>query len=381
MRRNFLGLCLAALAAATTLAPEVRAGDDRAGLRITEQWRLLPRPPFQRPADPEITARITRQIDPLAAFFQPGGSTVSSQTIGDSLIEAKARVQLFRLESLLRLYVRAFPDLEKFRREVKEVEDGLGAYSYAVDSLNFAEEKFKKDNEARPPDAARRAEQESVLKGLQKKKETAQVVFARLVENSPLGDDLAELRSAVASSFAGWGFSKDRAYVSHELDRVLRDARDGRFNFNLLEDGVHEFRRRLRWFPMLIDSLDGLVLLRDDPPGACPVPALQTLEGSHAARHRYSNPALAFPSSRPCTLSRCLLWPVVKTTNDLGHLKDVAQGNAAIEAALDDNDDEVDVATSNKITAEESARANAIRTELLSSRALDALMGQLSACN
>ena len=128
---------------------------------------------------------------------------------------------------------------------------------------------------------------------------------------------------------------------------------------------------------MMVDSLDGLIVLRDDPPGACPVPALEALAGSHAATHKYSNPALSFPATHPCTISRCLLWQVVKTTDEIGRLKDVAEGNAAVEAALDIDDD---VASSNKVTPEEIARAKTIRTELLSSHALDSLMSQLSSC-
>src|SRR5262249_102495 len=149
--------------------------------------------------------------------------------------------------------------------------------------------------------------------------------------------------------------------------------------FNQLEDGIHEFRRRLRWFPMLIDSLDGLVVLRNDPPGACPVPALEALSGTRAAKHRYSNPELRFPATRPCTISRSLLCQVVKTEDDIGRLKDVAQGNLAVEAALE-ADDTIDVASSNKATPEEIAHANAMRAELFSTRALDSLLNQLSSC-
>ena len=197
-------------------------------------------------------------------------------------------------------------------------------------------------------------------------------------QRNTLASDLPELRSVVHSSLAGWGRSKDLAYVNRELQRVLKNVRDGRFDFNKLEDGIHEFRRRLRWFPMLIDSLDGLILVHDDAPGACPVPALEALAGSAAAKHRYANPALRFPASHPCTISRCLLWQVSKTVRDIGRIKDEAQGDAAVETALDDAD--IDVASSNSVTLEESARARAIRTELFSSRALDSLMAQLSSC-
>jgi hypothetical protein len=378
MRRAHFNSCLVLAACAWILAPQAHVGDQDTTLRIAGQWRIFPRAPFAHPADEEITARLTRQIDSLVALLQPDGSNVPLETLGDSLIDAKARSQLFRLESLLRLYARAFPDLEKYLREIKAVEDSLGAYSYAVDSLNFARDKFAKDNQTQAPDAGRKAEQEQLLEALARKQATARAVLAKRLERSTLGSDLPELRSAVHSSFVGWGPSKDVAYVNRELQRALRNVRDGRFNFNLLEDGIHEFRRQLRWFPMHIDSLDGLILVRDDPPGACPVPALEALAGSGAARHRYANPALRFPATHPCTISRCLLWLVSKTVRDIGHLKDEAQGNLAVESAL--ADDDIDVATSNNVTPEESARAKAIRTELYSSRALDSLMAQLSSC-
>jgi len=354
MRKVHLKSCIVLAAGVSMWAPQARAGDE------------------------ETTARLTRQIAPLGTFFPPDRSKVPIETLVDSLIDGKAaRNQLFRLESLLRLYRRAFPDLEKYRREVKELEDGLGDYAFATDSVNFASDKFNSENATQAPGAARKAQQERVLAGLEKKKVVARRVLTKLVEKSRLGADLPRLQSVVVSRFAGWSASKDLAYVKVELQRSLKDVRDGRFDFNRLEDGIHEFRRRLRWFPVLIDSLDGLILVRDDPPMACAVPALKTLAESDVAKHRYSNPPLRFPATRSCTISRCLLWQVVKTTNDIGNLKDDAQGNAAIAAALDDD---IDVAVGNYVTAEQSASARAMRTEILSSRALDSVMTQLSSC-
>jgi hypothetical protein len=356
--------------------PTVRAGGPPAPL-AQQQWRIFPHSPFRRGADEEIAARFTRQIEPLASFFQPEPSS-ETETIADALLEAKARNQFFRVESLLRLYRRAFPDLEKYLASVKEIEDGIGAYSYAVDSLKFAEDEFKKENQARPATPARLAEQEKALEGLRKKKAAARIVFTKVVDRSTLSADLPELRSQLGSNLVGWPARRDLEYVNGELVRVLKDVKDGRYNFNQLEDGIHEFRRQLRWFPMMIDSLDGLILLRDDPPGACPVPALESLKGTRAATHKYSNPELSFPATHPCTISRCLMWPVVKTVDEIGRLKDEAEGNAAIGAALDVDDDHV--AWSNKVSPEEIARAKTIRTELMASRALDSLMGQLSSC-
>jgi len=339
---------------------------------------LLGSRPRYRPGSEESIARLTRRIDPLVPLFPPARRSTPLETFVDSLVEGDARAQLFRLESLLRLYRHKFPTLAEHLRQVKEVEDGLGAYTYAVESLKFAKEKFKKENQtqAQGPDAAQQTEQEKILEGLGKKEEMARNGLKRLLERSTLGSDLQPLRSQVNSRFTGWGYAKDVPYVKRQLQRTLKDVRDGKFDFNKLEDGVHEFRRQLRWFPMTIDSLDGLILVRDDPEGACPVPALEKLAGSAAARHRYSNPELRFPAEHSCTISRCLLWQVVKTVRDIGRLQNEAQGNLAVDGALDD----IDVASSNEITPAETARAEAIRIELFESRALESLMAQLSSC-
>ena len=357
--------------------PQVRAGSGEPAQYVDGQWRILPRAPFARPADPEITGRITRQIDRLAAAYRPDGSNRPNERLGDFLIDERVRIQLFRLEALLRLYVRVFPDLEKYRLSVKNVEDGLGAYTFAVDSVAFAKDKFKDENRAKPPDAARTAEQDKTLQGLEQKHAAARAAFTKLVERSTMEADLPELRSMVLSTFAGWSPSEDIGFVTGELLRVLKKVRHDRFNFNLLEDGIHEFRRQLRWFPVLIDSLDGLILVREDPPGACPVPTLESLAGSRAARHRYANPELAYPATRPCNISRCLLWQVVKTVDEMGRLKDDIQGEASVSTALDD---EYDVPSSNFVTPQEIARAQSMRTELFSSRAIESLMTQLSSC-
>src|SRR5262249_55667882 len=171
------------------------------------------------------------------------------ETFVDSLVEGDARAQLFRLESLLRLYRHKFPTLAEHLRQVKEVEDGLGAYTYAVESLKFAKEKFKKENQtqAQGHDAAQQTEQEKILEGLGKKEEMARNGLKRLLERSTLGSDLQPLRSQVNSRFTGWGYAKDVPYVKRQLQRTLKDVRDGTFDFNKLEDGVHEFRRQLRW--------------------------------------------------------------------------------------------------------------------------------------
>ena len=329
-----------------------------------------------QPGSGEVTARLTRRIDALLALFLSRGN-VSPDSLIDSLIADNARSELFRMESLLRLYRHKFPNLTQPLKQVKGAEDGLGEYLYAVESLNFASDKFRKENQARRPTAAQQSEQEKTLAGLEKKRTVARGVLAKWLETSTLSVDLRSLRSQVGPRFRGWGTAKDTPFVKKELQQLLKQVRDGHYDFSKLEDGIHEFRRQLRWFPMTLDGLDGLLVVRDEPAGKCPVPALDALAGSAAAKNKYSNPALRFPAAHPCAISRCLLWEVSKTIRDLGRLKDDAQGSLAIEAALDED---LDVSSSTVASSEETARATAIRNDLNSSHALDSLMAQISSC-
>jgi hypothetical protein len=221
------------------------------------------------------------------------------------------------------------------------------------------------------------ADHAMVLDRLARRQDTARTALATLLERTTLGSDLASLRSQVGPRFRGWGTSKDVVYVNRQLRVMLTHVRDGTYDFTKLDGGIHEFRRQLRWFPLTIDSLDGLVLVRDDPPGHCPVPALEALAGSAAARNKYANPSLRYPAPHACTVSRCLLWQVAKTVRDLGRLKDEAEGTLAIEWALDED---VDISSTHDVTPAEFARATSIRAELNSTRTLDVLIGQLSSC-
>src|SRR5215470_13689009 len=138
------------------LAPAAGAQSEPAHLRLArQQWRIFPHSPLRRGVDEEINARFTRQIELLGSLFQPDESSNPSEPIADSFLEAKVRNQLFRLESLLRLYRKAFPDLEKYLVSVKEIEDAVGDYSYPVDSLKFAEEQFNAEDRRQAANAAR----------------------------------------------------------------------------------------------------------------------------------------------------------------------------------------------------------------------------------
>lgn len=319
-----------------------------------------------QPGSHETARRITRPIDRVLEIFD--SPTASSDGFIDHLLAKDAREELFRTEAVLRLYRHKFPMLERDLTAVKSLEDEVGDYAYSVDTLKFANERFQ----SAPP-----ANAQAILTRLEQQQATARDHLTQLLRSGRVAPPLIATRAEADQTFRGWGTAQDTPFVKEKLHEMLARLRDDRFDFTRLEDGIHEFRRRLRWFPLTIDGLDGLITVRDDPPGMCPAPALEHLAGTRAANHKYANPTLAHPAVSPCEISRCLLWQVSKTIRDLGRVKDDAEGDMAIEWALDKG---VGPSATHKATPAETERALALRAELNSSHALDLLMSQLSSC-
>lgn len=60
--------------------------------------------------------------------------------------------------------------------------------------------------------------------------------------------------------------SKDREgiveFLTEEIEEIEQAVRQGEYDFHLLEEGVHEFRRHLRWISIYAHALYGLMQLR-----------------------------------------------------------------------------------------------------------------------
>src|SRR5437016_3177783 len=95
-----LAACVGLLAPLAASAPRQLTGSSR----------------FQVGSD-DVTARLTRRIDPLTTLFQ--SPSAASDTFIDSLIAGDARAELFRMESLLRLYRHKFSNLTPHLQQVK----------------------------------------------------------------------------------------------------------------------------------------------------------------------------------------------------------------------------------------------------------------------
>jgi len=172
-----------------------------------------------------------------------------------SLYKNGARNIVFRLEALCRLYrgIHNKTFFDKWYKEFKALEDTLGA----MDHHHAMHVEF------------------SAYKPL--KKSSDQVLYKCLEEETGFLNDVLKtngwLNGEALGAFliglkkANWLDAEEDsiAYttgVHKELKKLDKKYRSGDIDLDLLEEGLHEFRRRLRWVSIYASTSDGILQLR-----------------------------------------------------------------------------------------------------------------------
>lgn len=172
------------------------------------------------------------------------------------LLEAGARNHLFRLEALCRIYRKTIDRkiFDPLYEVCKEAEDQLGKIDYFNSFYKeFLNQKkipvsfityFLKhrDNEIRKLNDA--IGSGNLLTG----EKSLNDIFL------PLKSIKWPARESERKGIA--------LFLVDQIDRFQQQFKDGVLNFHDLENGVHEFRRKLRWISIYAQSLNGLIQLK-----------------------------------------------------------------------------------------------------------------------
>ncbi len=110
--------------------------------------------------------------------------------------------------------------------------------------------------------------------------------------------------------------------MKSELSRRLEKIESTPYDMNELEDGIHELRRHLRWFPIYAESLNGLFQLDDTHN---PVKAYEPLLQEGIATSKYVNLPAGDREKDPINISKSLYCGLMQLTLDLGALKDAGE--------------------------------------------------------
>jgi hypothetical protein len=198
--------------------------------------------------------RFKKLIVPLSTLID---NARDNQNPAPYLFSNGARDILFRLEALCRIYKSLHNKklFEKLLEDFKELEDSFGE----VDNFDTYEKEFLKIKNLPPAFInyfveGRINAQEKVNQKLSKKKWLTEKE-SKLSEIEASINDADWLEPAAEKIAIG-------EFMVKQIDKFTAGYEKGKLNFNDIENGVHEFRRKIRWFSIYADALDGLIQLK-----------------------------------------------------------------------------------------------------------------------
>lgn len=234
------------------------------------------------------------------------------------LIQNGNRSDLFELEALLRVYESEYPEtLSGFLEDhIKPFEDELGRWVDIREAIAFSE-KVKAPKEVL---AFLKGKEESSKDNL-KKFLQEQNLIGEDSESSPLKKLQEELEET------DWSKKKrDRKTVLKAFIKLLKQIENKNYDLKLLEDGVHELRREVRWLPIYLRSFNDLFKLDDRS-----LPEAKLEKDDPIYQSPYSKlPRVADPVSFPILFPRLGFLAVNKVVEGLGKAKEMGKMEALL---------------------------------------------------
>lgn len=229
------------------------------------------------------------------------------------LVKNDVRRQLFKLEGLARLNKIQYEEFDQIYNKFKKFEDVLGKYTESKEYLDFAVK-------LGAPAAATKK-----LKAVLVESKSA---LSALLEKSWLPDAQgvsgAEDMMQELYDFDWDSDSVDRKLMIQSYVRDIKKVIENEYDMDKLQDGIHELRRRLRWFPIYLLSLDGLVSLKK-PTDEAQLPEWESL----IKKMGWSGEEKAF-----ATVSVDRYLTISDMVAELGELKDQGEYVGALLSAM-----------------------------------------------
>lgn len=225
----------------------------------------------------------------------------------------------------MRIYKDEYPEsLKKYSKRVKKFEDVLGAYVDSGKRITFAKE-------VGAPTSA--------LAYLRDQQKEVRDDFMNLLDEHEWLKKSGNLTSRMIEVIQNmeWASVKDdRKFVLSWFAEELQKTEETPFDLDELQDGIHEFRRQLRWFVLTAQALDGLLLKSDSK--KCPIKEYATLPKQPIAKSKYAVLEPSPSEKNPCFISECLYLALVQTTKHFGLLKDLGEAKEMLAEALWESD-------------------------------------------
>jgi len=178
------------------------------------------------------------------------------------LFDNDLRTPLFMLEGLSRIHREtiSFKKFEKLYQTFKIIEDGLGEIDYYQSFKNYAIKHKLDPLYIQYFDGEYQVALDKFVNILQKENWFDKKGKVGYLKFYKLKNQLSKIKWPSVQKN-----NKNLAeFFSRKLSKLNNQYRDGKYNFKDLENGVHEFRRRIRWYSIYAHALNGSICLKNN---------------------------------------------------------------------------------------------------------------------
>lgn len=291
----------------STACIAVRDGTPSSKLADDEQVQVFANAPFQTGRQ-----RFTAYLDSVAASMDSVYALPTPEAKVQAVTSSGVYTTLRYLQTLYWLYSSKYEQLEVLQEESKKLED-------------FVSHKGDLDNFLSIAQASGNAEAIAHAKARHEEGKAAFLAYATtsrwFIPRPNMIDDMIAVLDAIP-----WEpIAADRNYLLNRIAKKLKSQHEKVYDFNLIEDGMHEFRRDARR-PSYLNEAAGLIL-KFDRPGACPLltiaqfDALPTESQQNVVPNVIPEPVEAATTDYYCHLSPCLAQKWNSISQQMASLK------------------------------------------------------------
>jgi hypothetical protein len=233
----------------------------------------------------------------------------STQARVENMLAKDTRGSVFRLQALLRTFeehAQHGADFEKARRKSKDFEDFLGHYR---DRRKFLERITALGLPA------------PVLKHVGTQVEEDRGTLFEFLEKRWSIEQGAKWKEKYRPDFNKITGIEEQNFLVTEVSRFLsEEVLKVKWDFHKLQDGIHEFRRRLRWALLMIQASGGFFELVEEAP--LQERFAKYLVGSGVSEASFSKIPVLFRDARRCQISRPVFEMATLVVFKVGDAKD-----------------------------------------------------------
>lgn len=250
-------------------------------------WAQTEKPVYQM-------ARFNQGLDSLEALLKSDKDT--EKVVRNLIDSSDGRIAAFNLQALGKIYAKQGDLFASIRKDFKTIEDGIGTADKWISLKNKDKEKKAVADFA----AALKKDQWSIN------------------GQSP---KMQKIRSDL-KNYAWPTPAQDRQFILGQLGLDLEKIKATSYDFGKLEEGngLHEFRREVRWFTIKARVLNGLFNFKAG--NACPVEELKPLLDSPIATSKYAQLPVNPAEKNPCAVTKCLFIDMASIVESIGAIKD-----------------------------------------------------------